>query len=196
MIKLFLVWKLLQFVYRPKLSKKQPLQNSPTKLISAIKIASEHKVSNSAMSKWKSNKPKHTKMLNLSTTGSTSVSTSHKTPSTSANLKQVSKSHPVAAIRNDVCPYQATVTTTEINGCKQKEPKKNSVIVKSETQTGDVLDLSPNKSSLLSFAFNKSKDFTVICNTSSSKNSPAKKTVRINHVWTCNNFFFIKKWFI
>lgn len=156
------------------------------KLISAIKIASEHKVSNSTMRKWKWNK--HSKTLNLSATGATIVSSNHNsslTPSSSSNLKQVYKSHPVNTITtlsNDVCPYQATVTTTEINGCKQKEPENNSVIVKSKTPTGDVLDLSPNKSSLISFAFNKSKDFTVNCNNTSPDNNSSAKTVRINHV--------------
>jgi len=179
------------YLCRPKLSKKQPLQNSPVKLISAIKMASEHKVSNSAMNKlhklhkWK--KQKSSKMTNISCSGTTTTSASHTTsqsPSTTSNLKQVYNSpHSVTitTLSNDMCPYQATITTTAINGSKQKDPEKNSVIVKTEALTGDVLDLSPNKSSLI-FTFNKSKDTTVISNNTSSDNNSSAKSVRINHV--------------
>lgn len=153
--------------------------------MSAIKMASEHKVSNSAMNKsHKWSKQKLSKSSNLSTIGTTSIPTSH-ILSTTSNLQQVYKSPQsvtITTLSNDTCPYQATITTTAINGCKQKESEKNSVIVKSKTPTGDILDLSPNKSSIVSFAFNQSKDVTVICNSTSSDNNSPAKTVRINHV--------------
>ncbi|XP_027845855.1 yemanuclein [Aphis gossypii] len=176
---------------RPKLPKKQPLHNSPTKLISAIKLASEHKVSNSAMKrshKW--NKQKSSKMSDLNTgtnTKSTSQTTSP-TPSTTSALKQFySPSHTVAisTLNNDICPYQATITTTAINGCKQKESENNSVIVRTEASSGDILDLSPLKSSSMSYACNKLKDVTEICNnTSQDNNSPSKMDLQIspNHI--------------
>lgn len=171
--------------HRPKLPKKSPLQNSPIKLISAIKMASEHKVSNSAMNKvHKWNKQKLSKTPDLST-GTTTISTSHtKPPASKSNFKKVyNSSHPVtiSTLNNDVCPYQATITTTAINGCKKKESENNSVIVKTETPT-DVLDLSPNKSSPVAFAFNKLKDVSVICNNTSQDNNNSTKTVRIKHV--------------
>lgn len=157
------------------------------KLKGAIKLASEHKVSNSAMNKThKWNKQKHTRTLNVST-GTTTLSvnntTSSPAPSTTTSFKQVhnsSHSATISTLNNDICPYQATITTTAVNGCKQKESKNNSVIVKSEAQTEDILDLSPNKSSPVSFAFNKLKDVTVICNNISKDNNSSSKTVRIN----------------
>ncbi|XP_001949183.2 yemanuclein [Acyrthosiphon pisum] len=172
---------------RPKLPKKQPLHNSPIKLLSAIKLASEHKVSNSAMNKsHKWNKQKSSKMSDLNT-GTTTKSTSQTpspTPSTTSALKQFySPPHTVASstISNDTCPYQATITTTAINGCKQKESENNSVIVKTEAPSGDILDLSPNKSSAMPFAYSKLKDVTVICNnTSQDNNNPSKTDLQIS----------------
>lgn len=173
---------------RPKLPKKQPLQNSPIKLLSAIKLASEHKVSNSAMNKLhKWNKQKSSKMSDLNTGTSSTKSPSHTpspTPSTTSSLKQFySPPHTLAnsTLSNDICPYQATITTTTINGCKQKESENNSVIVKKEA-SGDILDLSPNKSNAISFAYSKLKDVTVICNNTSQDNNSPSKTVRINKV--------------
>lgn len=147
-------------------------------------MASEHKVSNSAMNKLHNRwvKQKSSKMTELST-GKITVSTSHTQSPASSNFKKVYTSpHPVtiSTLNNDV--YQATITTTAINGCKKKESENNSVIVKKETPTGDVLDLSPNKSSTVSFAFNKLKDVSVICNNTSQDNKSSAKTVRIKHV--------------
>lgn len=174
------------FLYRPKLPKKQPLQNSPMKILNAIKMASKHKVSNSTMNrlhKW--NKQKPSKMLSLST-GTTAISTndvSSPIPSTTSNYKQFyNSSHAVTISNNDICPYQATITTTAINGCKEKESDNNSVIVKTEALTGDILDLSPSKPSSVAFAINKLKDVTVICNKSSQDNNSPAKTVRVNYV--------------
>lgn len=150
-------------------------------------MASEHKVSNSAMNKMhKWNKQKFSKTSNLST-GTTTISTSHiKHPASSKpNFKKVyNSSHPVtiSTSNNDICPYQATITTTAINGCKKKESENTSVIVKTKIPTGDVLDLSPNKSSPASFAFNKLKDVSVICNNTSQDKNNSAKTVRIKYV--------------
>ncbi|VVC35816.1 Hypothetical protein CINCED_3A018374 [Cinara cedri] len=160
---------------RPKLSKKQPLHNSPTKLLSAIKLASEHKVSKSAMNKlhkWNKQKTSKTPDLSSRTTSHTSTTT----PSAKSNLKKLYDSVVISTISNDICPYQATITTTAINGCKSKESEKNSVIVKTEALPGDILDLSPNKSSPISFAFNKLKDVTVICNNTTQDNNSSTKT--------------------
>uniref|UniRef100_A0A2H8TKA6 Ubinuclein-2 n=1 Tax=Melanaphis sacchari TaxID=742174 RepID=A0A2H8TKA6_9HEMI len=172
---------------RPKLPKKQPLHNSPIKLLSAIKLASEHKVSNSAMNKLhKWNKQKSSKITNFkteTTTKSTSQTPSS-TPSTTSALKQFySPPHTVAisTLSNDACPYQATITTTSINGCKQKESENNSVIVETKASNGDVLDLSPIKSSPMSYASNKLKDVSEMCNnTSQDNNSPTKTDLQIN----------------
>ncbi|KAF0760035.1 yemanuclein [Aphis craccivora] len=173
---------------RPKLPKKQPLHNSPTKLLSAIKLASEHKVSNSAMKrshKW--NKQKSSKMSDLNT-GTTTKSTSQTpspTPSTTSALKQFySPPHTVAisTLSNDTCPYQATITTAAINGCKQKESENNSVIVRTEASSEDILDLSPIKSSSMSYACNKLKGVTEICNNTSQDNNSPSKMVRMNNV--------------
>lgn len=131
--------------------------------------------------KW--NKQKTSKTPDLSTRTTSHISTS--TPSAKSNLKKLYNSpHSVtiSTISNDICPYQATITTTAINGCKSKESETNSVIVKTEIPSGDVLDLSPNKSNPISFAFNKLKDVTVICNNSTQDNNSSTKTVRINHV--------------
>lgn len=150
-------------------------------------MASEHKVSNSAMNKvHKWNKQKPSKMSDLSS-GKTIQSTSHTSSSAASatsNLKKFyNPPHCVSiSTTNDVCPYQATITTTAVNGCKKKESENNSVIVKTEAPAGDILDLSPNKSSPLSFAINKLKDVTVICNNSAQDNNISAKTVRINHV--------------
>lgn len=149
-------------------------------------MASEHKVSNSAMNKvHKWNKQKSSKVPDTCTTGKASVSTSHSsspTQTVTPTFKQVYNSHSMAfsTLSNDVFPYQATITTTAINGCKQKESEKNSVIIKSEVSAEDILDLSPNKSNLIPFAPQKSKDVSVICNTPPD-NSPTK-TVRMNHI--------------
>ncbi|XP_026808501.1 yemanuclein [Rhopalosiphum maidis] len=175
---------------RPKLSKKQPLHNSPIKLLSAIKLASEHKVSNSAMNKLhKWNKQKSSKMSDLNT-GTTTKSTSQTPPATLSTtaLKSAAKQfysppHTVAisTLSNDTCPYQATITTTAINGCKQKESENNSVIVKTDAPSGDILDLSPIKSSPISYTCNKLKDVTEICNnTSKDNNSPSKTDLQIS----------------
>lgn len=167
--------------HRHKL-KKQSLQNSPTKLLGAIKLASEHKVSNFAMNKsHKWNKQKSSKLSRLSTE-ITTVSTA---PPKKSNFKQLYNSpHSVtiSTISNDICPYQGTITTTAINGCKQKESENSSVIVKTEVSSGDILDLSPNKSNTKSFAFNKLKDVTVICNNTSQDINSTAKTVRVKHV--------------
>jgi len=150
-------------------------------------MASEHKVSNSAMNKsCKWNKQKYSKTLSLST-GTTTLSTSHATspaPSTTTSFKHVynhSRSVTISTINNDTCPYQATITTTAVNGRNHKESENNSVIVKKETPAGDVLDLSPNKPNPVSF-LNKLKDVTVICNNTSQDNNSSAKMVRINHV--------------
>jgi len=135
--------------------------------------------------KW--NKQKHSKTLSIST-GTTTLSTSHTTslaPSTTTSFKQVYNfPHSVTSstLNNDICPYQATITTTTVNGCKKKDSENNSVIVKTEAPAGDILDLSPKKSSPISFAFNKLKDVTVICNNTSQDNNSSAKMVRINHV--------------
>ncbi|XP_015373600.1 PREDICTED: ubinuclein-2 isoform X2 [Diuraphis noxia] len=172
---------------RPKLTKKQPLQNSPIKLLSAIKLASEHKVSNSAMKKlhkWNKHKSSKISDLNTKSTTKSTSQTPSPTPSTTSALKQFySPPHTVAisTISNDTCPYQATITTTAINGNKQKESENNSVIVKTEAPSGDILDLSPNKSSTMPFAYSKLKDVTVICNNSSrDNNSPSKTDLQIS----------------
>ncbi|KAL5239599.1 hypothetical protein ACI65C_007009 [Semiaphis heraclei] len=165
---------------RPKLTKKQPLQNSP------IKLASEHKVSNSVMKKlhkWNKHKSSKISNLNTKTTTKSTSQTPSPTPSTTSALKQFYSPHTVAisTISNDTCPYQATITTTAINGCKQKESENNSVIVKTEAPSGDILDLSPNKSSAMPFAYSKLKDVTVICNnTSQDNNSPSKTDLQIS----------------
>lgn len=157
------------------------------KIKSAIKLASKHKVSNSAMNKSnKWNKQRPSKMSNLST-GTTTISTSHTSspmPSTS-NLKQNYDSvRPVSTgtLSNDVCPYQATITTTAINGCKKKESEKNSVIIRTEASTGDILDLSPNKPNPISHGYSKRKDITAICINSSQDNNSSAKPVRVKHV--------------
>jgi len=135
--------------------------------------------------KW--NKQKSSKMSDLNT-GTITKSTSQTpspTPSTTSALKQFySPPHTVAisTISNDTCPYQATITTTAINGCKQKESENNSVIVKTEAPSGDILDLSPNKPSAMPFAYSKLKDVTVICNNTSQDNNNPSKTVRMNNV--------------
>lgn len=135
--------------------------------------------------KW--NKQKSSKIHDLNA-GKPTISTSHTpspTPSTTSSFKPLYNSpHSVtiSTISNEVCPYQATVTTTAINGCKQKESENSSVIMKTEAPTGDILDLSPNKPSPISYAFNKLKDVTVICNNTSHENNSSTKTVRINHV--------------
>lgn len=157
-------------------------------MISAIKLASEHKVSNSAMKrshKW--NKQKSSKMsdLNTGTTTKSTSQTSSPTPSTTSALKQFySPPHTVAisTLSNDTCPYQATITTTAINGCKQKESENNSVIVRTEASSGDILDLSPIKSSSMPYACKKLKDVTEICNNTSQDNNSPSKMVRMNNV--------------
>ncbi|XP_050442472.1 ubinuclein-2 [Adelges cooleyi] len=166
--------------FRIKTTRKQALHNSPTKLLNAIKIASEHKVSHSSMTnkthKWC--KQKSSKVQD-SSNESSSVITSHTTtvpvPTTSThNFKPVPSSSisvPISTPNNDVCPYKATITTT-LNGNTQKETESNSVIVKTKPQTGDILDLSPNKASTISFVLNNLKDVSVINN-----NSPQEKNV-------------------
>lgn len=184
---MFFIFITIIFIFhRPKLPKKQSLQNSPTKLLGAIKLASEHKVSNFAMNKsHKWNKQKFLKVPRLNTE-TTTVSTSHTlsiSSTTTSNFKQLYNSPHSVTINNDICPYEATITTTAINGCKQKEPENSSVIVKPEKLSGDnILDLSPNKSNSILFAFNKLKDVTVICNNASQDNNSSAKTVRVNHV--------------
>lgn len=148
-------------------------------------MASEHKVSNSAMNKvhkWKKQKP--SKLPDLST--GTPKSINHapsSSQSTATKFKQFYNSpHSLAisTLSDDIRPYQATITTTAINGCNKKDPENNGVIVKTEAPSGDILDLSPNKVNAMSF--NKLKDVTVICNNTSQDNNSPAKTVRINHV--------------
>jgi hypothetical protein len=152
--------------------------------MNAIKVASKHKVSNSAMNKiHKSNKQKPSKIPDLST--ETPKSTSHapsSSQSTATKFKPFYNSpHSVAisTLSDDIHPYQATITTTAINGCNKKDPENNSVIVKTEASAGDILDLSPNKPNAMSL--NKQNDVTVISNNTSQDNNSPAKTVRINH---------------
>lgn len=132
--------------------------------------------------KW--NKQKLSKIPDLST--GTPKSTSNapsSSQSTATKFKQFYNSpHSVAisTLSDDIHPYQAIITTTAINGCNKNDPENNSVIVKTEAPAGDILDLSPNKPSAMSF--NKLKDVTVICNNTSQDNNSPAKTVRINHV--------------
>lgn len=156
--------------------------------MNAIKVASKHKVSNSAMNKLhklnKQNlKQKPSKIPDLST--ETPKSTSHASSSlqsTAPKFKPFYNSpHSVAisTLSDDIRPYQATITTTTINGCNKKDSENNSVIVKTEASAGDILDLSPNKPNEMSL--NKLNDVTVICNNTSQDNNSHAKTVRINH---------------
>lgn len=134
--------------------------------------------------KWNKHKSSKISNLNTKTTTKSTSQTPSPTPSTTSALKQFYSPHTVAisTISNDTCPYQATITTTAINGCKQKESENNSVIVKTEAPSGDILDLSPNKSSAMPFAYSKLKDVTVICNNTSQDNNSPSKTVRMNNV--------------
>lgn len=130
--------------------------------------------------KWKEQKT--SKTPNLSTRTS-HISTSK--PSAKSNPEKLYDSPhsiTISSINNDICPYQGTITTTAINGCKSKESETTSVIVKPEIPAGDILDLSPNKSIPISFAFNKLKDVTVICNNTTQDNNSSTKTVRLKHV--------------
>ncbi|XP_050547819.1 ubinuclein-2-like [Daktulosphaira vitifoliae] len=168
---------------RPKLTKKQALHNSPSKLLSAIKIASEHKVSKSAMSnkthKWtkqKINKVGDSNVESNSVITSQTKMVPHSMSTKSKPLQESSNSVAISSINNDLCPYQATITTASLNGDKSKESDCSSVIVKTKPQTGEVLDLSPNKVSSLPFTLNKFKDVSVINNNLSHDSSSPGKT--------------------
>lgn len=171
------------------MSKKQALYNSPSKLLSAIKIASEHKVSKSAMNnkpphKWtkqKINKAKDSKIESNSVITSQTKMVPHSITTNSKSLQESSNSVIISSASNDLCPYQATITTTSLNGSKPKESDCSSVIVKTKSQTGEALDLSPNKVSSLPFALNKLKDVSVINNNLSHDSISPGKPVRINH---------------
>lgn len=131
--------------------------------------------------KW--NKQKPSKMPELSTRKA--AVSNRQTSSPTPSCKQMYNSpHSVtiSTSSNDIYPYQATITTTAINGCKKKESENNSVIVKTDGTAGDILDLSPNKNGPISFAFNKLKDISVICNNTSQDNNTPPKTVRLKHV--------------
>lgn len=131
--------------------------------------------------KWSKQKPSKISELGTRKAAVSNRQTSSPTPS----LKQMYNSpHSVtiSTSSNDIYPYQATITTTAINGCKKKKSENNSVIVKTEATAGDILDLSPNKNTPVSFALNKLKDVSVICNNTSQDNNTPSKTVRMNHV--------------